>query len=316
MIPGFSLRQLGYFVAVAEHGSMAAAAEAEYVSQAAISVGIQDLERRLSVPLLSRRPGRGAILTEAGTAVLEDARRVLDASKELVSRAKNPEAELRGTLNLGCFTTLCPVHLPPLLGTFAFEHPALSLVVLEGSQETLRNALSTGACEMAITYDLNLGQGLKKARIQHMRPLVLLPAAHPLAAQDFLSVADLAGMPLIEYANEPSSSGQFARESGIDAEVVHRSSNIEVVRSLVARGLGCAFVLQRWPVSLSLEGLPLAAVPLSEEVPGVDIVAAWPEQDKLSRRARAVVTFLQSFAQPSSSNPTSVFINEEPETQS
>ncbi|MDZ4232234.1 MAG: LysR family transcriptional regulator, partial [Dietzia sp.] len=107
-VPNFSLRQLGYLVAVADAGSMTAAAETEHVSQAAISMGIHDLETRLGVQLLTRRPGHGVSFTEAGQSVLDDARRVLDATTDLLSSAKAPGEELRGELKLGCFTTLTP----------------------------------------------------------------------------------------------------------------------------------------------------------------------------------------------------------------
>jgi DNA-binding transcriptional LysR family regulator len=296
MVPGFSLRQLSYFVAVADRGSMAAAAEAEHVSQAAISMGIQDLERRLDLSLLVRRPGHGVTLTEAGTAVLKDARRILGASTDLLSSARSPSAELHGTLNLGCFTTLCPTILPALLGTFANDHPAVDLSVTEGSQVELRRALHSGTCELIVTYDLDLGPGIRTETIQHMRPLALLPGGHPLAEQATVRLFDLADVPLIEYALQPRSSGQFVREQGFASEVGHRSTNIDVVRCLVARGLGWAIVLQQWPTDLSLEGRPLVAVPLSDDVPGADVVAAWPDQDQLSRRATAVVTFLRRLA--------------------
>jgi len=303
MIPGFTLRQLSYFVAVADRGSMAAAAEAEHVSQAAISMGIQDLERRLGSALLARRPGHGVTLTEAGTAVLADARRVLGASIELMSSAKSPDAELRGTLKLGVFTTLGPLVLPPLLGSFAAEHPAVDLSVIEGSQEELRRALLQGTCELVVTYDIALGTGLRTKPIQQMRPYALLPGGHPLADEPSLSVADLADTPLIEYAHEPRSTGQFVRESGLTPHVIHRSTNIEVVRCLVARGLGWAVVIQHWPINLSLEGLPLVAVPLADDVPSVDVVAVWPEQDRLSRRSAALVSFLRERAAPRPARP-------------
>jgi DNA-binding transcriptional LysR family regulator len=77
---------------------------------------------------------------------------------------------------------------------------------------------------------------------------------------------------------------------------VHTSPNIEVVRGLVARGLGWTHVLQRWPLDVSLEGLPLVCVPIAGDVPVYRVVAAWPEQDSLSRRATAVVSFLHEVA--------------------
>jgi len=294
MVPNFSLRQLSYLVAVADLGSMTAAAEAEHVSQAAISVGIHDLERRLGVQLLARRPGHGVSLTEAGFGVVADARRVLAAAGDVQSSARAPGAELRGRLNLGCYTTLAPLYLPPLHGTFALEHPAVELSVIEGGQEELRRALTSGTCELAITYDSDLGPGLTMETIRTVRPHALFAADHRLAGQASVTVEDLAEEPLIVYSHGPvaRNTEQLFRNLGQIPRIVHSSPNIEVVRGLVARGLGWTHVLQRWPLDVSLEGLPLVCVPIAGDVPTYRVVAAWPEQDHLSRRAAAVVSFL------------------------
>src|SRR3954452_16225341 len=180
MVPNFSLRQLSYLVAVADRGSMTAAADAEHVSQAAISVGIHDLERRLGVQLLARRPGHGVSLTEAGLGVVADARRVLAAAADVQSSAHAPDAALRGTLKLGCYTTLAPLYLPPLHGTFAVEHPAVELSVTEGSQEELRRALTSGICELAVAYDSGLGPGLAMELIREVPPPALFVTNHRL----------------------------------------------------------------------------------------------------------------------------------------
>lgn len=298
MVPNFSLRQLGYLVAVADAGSMTAAADAEHVSQAAISVGILDLERRLGVQLLARRPGHGVSLTEAGAGVVADARRVLAAATDVLSRAREPGTELRGSLSLGCYTTMAPLYLPSLYSAFAVEHPAVELSVVEGAQEDLRRALMNGMCELALTYDTGLGPGLATETIRTLRPYVLLAADHPLASRDGVTLQDLGDEPLIQYSLGPSPSNaeHLLREVGVTPRIVHSSPNIEVVRSLVARGLGYTTMLQRWPIDVSLEGLPLACVPLNSNVPDYRVVVAWPQQDHLSRRAAAVVAFLRSTA--------------------
>lgn len=294
MTPNFSLRQLGYLVAVADLGSMSAAAEAEYVSQAAISGGIHDLERRLGAQLLMRRPGHAVSLTEAGLSVVADARRVLAAASELQSSARAPGAELRGTLKLGFLTTLAPLYLPHLYGTFAVDHPAIEMTVVEGGQETMGRALTSGACEIAITYDSGLPTGLITEPIRRHRPYALVAADHRLADRSSVTVEELADEPMISYSQGPMphNTEQLLRQAGAQARIVHTSSNIEVVRGLVARGLGWTHLLQQWPLDVSLEGLPLVCIPIAGRVPVYSVVAAWPEQDRLSRRAAAVVAFL------------------------
>jgi DNA-binding transcriptional LysR family regulator len=298
MALNFSLRQLGYLVAVADAGSMTAAADAEHVSQAAVSVGITDLERRLGVRLLTRRPGHGVSLTEAGIGVVADARRVLAAAADVVSRARVPASDLRGSLSMGCYTTMAPLYLPSLYSAFAVEHPALEVTVVEGAQEDLRRALMSGTVELALTYDRGLGPGLAMATIRTVRPYILLNADHSLAGRSSVTLQDLADEPLVQFALEPSPSNieELLRDAGVRPRIVHTSPSIEVVRSLVARGMGYSPVLQRWPLNVSLEGLPLACVPLESNVPDHRVVVAWPEKDRLSRRAAAVISYLRSRA--------------------
>jgi DNA-binding transcriptional LysR family regulator len=295
VIAGFSLTQLGYFTTVAEHGSIAAAAEVAHVTQAAVSTGIQDLERRLGVELLARRPGRRVSLTEAGSAILVEAKRVLAAADTLVLGVRTPDAELRGVLRIGFFSTLSPLYLPPLLTALAEEHPALELAVTEGSQDDMKHAIHTGACELVITYSEGIGGGVTTSQIRRLLPYALLPAGHPLAGRQFLTDEDLADEPLIRYTHDAAiaDSERGLRSLKFSPRTVHRSTNIEVVRSLVGRGMGWAAMYQRWPNDLTSEGLPLACVPLADEFPSIDVVAAWPVQDHLSAQARAAITILK-----------------------
>ena len=256
------------------------------------------MERRLGAQLLVRRPGHGVSLTEAGLGVLADARRVLAAAEDLQSGARAPGAELRGTLRLGCLTTLAPLYLPRLFGSFGVDHPTIEMTVIEGSQDTLGRALTSGACELAVTYDSDLPVGLATELIRRHRPYALLAAGHRLADQPSVSIEELAEEPMISYSQGPMphDTEQLFRHVGVAPRIVRSSSNIEVVRSLVARGLGWTHVLQRWPLDVSLEGLPLRCIPIAGQVPVHSVVAAWPEQDRLSRRAAAVILFLQETA--------------------
>ena len=113
-----------------------------------------------------------------------------------------------------------------------------------------------------------------------------------------MTVEELAEEPVIIYAHEPCrrNTEELLRRVGVTPRIAHTSPNIEVVRSLVARGVGWTHLLQRWPLDVSMEGLPLACLPFSGDVPTYRVVAAWPEQDTLSRRAAAAVSLLSETA--------------------
>src|ERR1700748_1682568 len=111
-IPEYTLRQLQYFVAAAEAGTVTQAAEAMHLSQSAMSTALADLEKAFQVQLLVRHHARGISLTPAGRELLVQAADLLGAAQGLGS-------SLTGTVQLGCFSVPAPYVLPELLAAAA-----------------------------------------------------------------------------------------------------------------------------------------------------------------------------------------------------
>lgn len=298
MTPGFSLRQLSYLVAIADHGTMTAAAAVCHVSQAAVSVGIIDLERQLGVTLLTRHRGHGVTLTDVGTEVVRDARQLLDLAADLQTRARTHGRGLAGRLRLGCYITLAPFYLPHLRDAFTEKFPDVEVDVTESGQEDLQRMLRDGESEVALTYDTGLDSGISRRVVRVVNPYFLLAADHPLADRPSLSMADLADYDLIAYGVPPSpdNARKMIEEAGLSIRIAHMSSNIEVVRSLVARGTGYTTLVQRWPIDVSLEGLPLICKPVTPPAPEYRVVVAWSDTARLSRRAQEFIQFSERMA--------------------
>src|SRR5919197_1280336 len=128
-----SLRQLSYFVAVADAGTMTRAAAVLHVSQSAVSLALADLERQLGVQLMLRRRARGLTLTAAGRELIGPARTLLRLAEELRADAGELGTALHGRLVIGCFQTIGPFIMPTLLASFAAAHPGVELDFVEGS---------------------------------------------------------------------------------------------------------------------------------------------------------------------------------------
>ncbi|MFD0504165.1 LysR family transcriptional regulator [Streptomyces chiangmaiensis] len=120
------LRQLEYFVAVAEELSFTRAAERLHVVQSAVSAAIRSLERELG-PTLFERSSQRVTLTAAGAALLPAARNTLDSARAAREAAQLSEGRLQGTLRIGTFSSLVRPDLPELLGRFHRLHPAVTL---------------------------------------------------------------------------------------------------------------------------------------------------------------------------------------------
>ncbi|MDN5861586.1 MAG: LysR family transcriptional regulator, partial [Pseudonocardia sp.] len=236
----FTMRQLEYFVTVAEEGTMAAAAQAHHISQSAVSLAITELERALGVQLFMRRRSRGIELTGAARQVLPEVRSLLAHAGEVQSTARSLGQSVSGDLMLGCYPTLTPFLVPEILKRFPAEHPQVTIRLFEGSVAEMQARLLDGTCEMALMYDLGIGPEISVTLLFRMRPYVLLPAGHRLAVPGPISLAELRDEPMVMLDMPPSA--EMFREvlaaGGVVPRVRFTTANFESVRSLVASGAG------------------------------------------------------------------------------
>lgn len=146
-----TLKQLAYFKALAEQGSFRRAAEVSHISQPALSVQIQDLERNLGGALVERQPRR-ILLTSLGRQVLEVAQRVLAEIAALEKEATQRDG-LGRTLRLGVIPTVAPYLLPQALAGLRASDISLDVLVTEGKTDRILSMLESGeldACILAI----------------------------------------------------------------------------------------------------------------------------------------------------------------------
>lgn len=144
-----SLHALAVFLAVAEHGTMTAAAEEEGISQPAISAQVKVLERYYGTPLL-QRGGRGSSPTPAGRRVAEYAKRMLALSSELDRAVADLEGLATGSLVVGASSTVGEHLLPTYLGKFHAAHPGIRLSVQIGNSVAITELVAERALDFAI----------------------------------------------------------------------------------------------------------------------------------------------------------------------
>ncbi len=203
---GLTFRQLAHFVAVAEAGTISAAAQQLFMSQSAVAGSINELERTLSTDILVRRRGRGVSLTPTGVDVLSRARLLLGEAAELGYLAHGTHGQLVGPLAVGCFVTLVPTVLPRLLVEFEAEHPNVTVDFIEGSQDDLQDKLLAGELDVAVMYDMDLTTPLDHVVLYEPRAYALFGEGHPLTAQPTVTMEELAPEPLILFDTSPSTS--------------------------------------------------------------------------------------------------------------
>lgn len=293
MPPDFTLRQLAYFVAAAETGTIAEAASRLHVSPSAMSDAISELERVLDARLCVRRRAHGLSLTSAGTQVLTQARELLRLSDELGHSLRGDTGELVGPITIGCYPTLAPTILPPLLDDFGTQHPRLDLQILEATHDQLEGRLESGEVDVAFVYDLLIPGRPRREKIFEIAPHVLVAADDPLAGRTSVRLAELVDRDLILLDAPPSKEHTLSLfdARGLTPRVRHRAESYEAVRTLVGRGLGYGILVQRPANPASYEGYPL--VMLEIDPPGdpavIDVI--WSSTTEPPARVRALIEF-------------------------
>lgn len=287
----YTLRQLEAFIAVAESGSIAAAAARLHVSQSAVSGALNGLERVFDAQLTVRRKAHGVTLTAAGRYVLDRARNLLSAAADLELHAVDGGTEVRGSLTLGCYLTLAPTVLARLMDHYGQRYPLVELDFFDGSQTEVQERLASGQVDVAIAYDLSVPAGLNRHRLYEAEPSVVLSADHPLASRSQLSLADIAAEPMILLDVPPSRENTISMfdAAGLQPRIRFRTTDYEVTRSLVGRGMGYAVLVQQPRGDQSYEGRPLVVRPIRPAVPSVPVSIVWPRAVRPSQSAAAMI---------------------------
>lgn len=289
-----TLRQLEYFVAVADHGTVSGGAQAVMVSQSAMSSALAELERALGMTLLQRHR-RGVTLAPGAAELLGRARILLEQAEDLRSIAQETSTALHGPLRVGCYTTLAPQMIGSNVRAFLDDHPGIDLSFFEGSDLELAAALYEGRCDVAITYDYQLAklpgsQRLTSVPLTAAPPKALLPPGHALAGWP-VSLRALAEHPLILLDLHPAAEYflGFFRDRGLEPDVRFRTGSSQLVINLVAEGLGCALLTQVPQSRPEAQQSGLVVRELSDDLPALPVVALHSAGVQLSRRAVAFI---------------------------
>ncbi len=284
--PAYSLRQLAYFVAVAEAGTLAGASATLHVSASALSLALDELERALDAQLTVRRRAHGIRLTPAGQETLRRARRLLREADELADAAGGDPGEVAGTVRVGCYTTLAPGLLPATIGRFTARHPRARVEFVEGSQDVLQRGLLDGELDVAVLYDHRLDPVLELTSLSSNTPHLVLPRGHRLVHGSApVALADLVGEPMVLLDLPPSSEHALGvcLAAGLSPRIRYRTVNAETARALVGQGLGFTVLAQPEPGGRD----EVAAVPIAEDPAPLPIVMGWSGRVAPTATARA-----------------------------
>lgn len=291
------LRRLHVLREVGRSGSLTAAAAALSFTTSAVSQQVTKLERDMGVPLLERHP-RGAVLTEAGRALLryaEDIDRTIDAA-----RAEMGEfADLRrGQLRLGTFPTVGASLMPEVVLAFRARHPEVAVTVVSARRAGLVDRLKRRDIELTLLWDYPWQRvedpELSTTTLRKDPTLLLLPRSHPLAGNDVVRVEQLRDEQWVVRDEHPVADvlRRVCRRAGFEPDVAFAANDYQETQGMVAAGIGIALAPQ---LALSALRPDIVAVPLKDS-PSRRILLARLADRTLSAAGREAATVFRSVA--------------------
>ena len=239
------LRQLEYFIAVAEEANFTRAADRVHISQSGVSAQIQQLERDLGATLIDRS-GRTATLTAAGAAALVHARAVIASVNALRRSVDDVTGLIRGRLVVGMVTACTVTPLFDAIATFQLAHPGVEIALFEDNSDRLVQGVRSGTTDLALIGAAGTPPtGLEALSVVSERLVAAVPSGHPLAKRRRATLAEISAYPIVclpEGTGIRTVFDQACAAKGIQPDIVLQASAPGAVADLAVRGLGIAIL--------------------------------------------------------------------------
>lgn len=278
-------QDLRWFVVLAEHEHVTAAAEALHVPQPTLSRALKRVEDEFGARLFNRETG-GVRLNPLGRVVLEAARaadRALAQAQEQLRQFTDPEA---GVVRLAFLHSVSTSVLPDLLGRYGAHSPGVRFELRQEASPSILDDLVSGEAEVAIIGPRPSDAGLGWCLLEAQRLRLAVPPAHRLAGRRRVSLQEVAAerFVVIQHPLEfRSLTDRLLRSAGISPEIAFESSDLETVEGLVGAGLGVAIL----PVhSGQRTDSTAVSVSLADRGARRDIGLVWRTDIELSPAAR------------------------------
>ncbi|PUA18610.1 LysR substrate-binding domain-containing protein [Glaciimonas sp. PCH181] len=299
MASNLTLRQLRYFVAVAQAGQISLAAIQENVSQSTISNGVIAIEDELGVRLFDRLP-QGVSLTPEGQDFLRHARHILESVRDAVDSPRFKEKSLSGTVKIAASYTLLGYFLPDQMARFRASYPDVEIQLQDMNRLDIEDAVLAGEVDIGIVILSNVQRQNRFGHavlVRSRRQLWVAPT-HPLALIRSPSLKDIAEFPYLLLTTDEGehSALHYWRQNRLHPNIVMRTGSIEALRGLVGHGFGVTVLSDMVYRPWSLEGKRIEARPVLDTIPHMDAGMLWKRDATFSEAALAFQQFLiQSF---------------------
>lgn len=293
------LKDLRYLVAVADQRHFGRAATQCFVSQPTLSAQLKKLEQRLGVQLIERAPNNVS-LTAAGEEIVARARRILEASDEMVTLARSQRDPFAGRLRVALLPTIGPYLLPRVAPAVRKALPRLELHLYEYQTAPMLEKLHGGELDVGILALPVDSAGLEARELYREAFSVALPERHPLAAQQSVRVADLKGEKLLLLEEGHCLRDQaleVCSRVGVRDSQDFRATSLETLRQMVASGAGITLLPELAGRGAYRNARGMVLRPFAKPAPARQVGALWRKSSARRAAIEALCRVISEHAQ-------------------
>lgn len=287
-----SLKAMDYFTTALRHGNIAKAATELNIAASAVSAAIDQIETAFDLTLITRQRSRGIEATASGRLLAQKFEALLEDYRSVLSEGADLKAALKGTLRIGYYAPIAPAFLPSILSSFVPEDSQVMLHLEECDNDGAQEGLLNGRYDAILFVSEDVRPTIDFDVLVEAPAYCLLPKSHRLANESSVTMAQIAGEPLV-VLNRPVAASYY--QSLFDGQskeisIAAYANSTEMVRSLVSAGHGCAVLNMQPLTSTSYSGAKVVGLPISDPLPPLTLAIGY---DK-SRPRRLVQHFVDA----------------------
>lgn len=288
-----TLRQVKYFVAVAETGKLATAANLVNISPSSITEAVKELESITGVSLITRHH-RGVNLTFEGFRFLQHCRDILASVTAAEYDLKNSKSHLSGELTIGVTFTIAGYFLASLMSRFNRAFPLMKTIFMEYTRPDIEKLILEEKMDLAILLVSNVDNDRLNSKLLVSSPRKLwMSMNHPFFQKKNISLEDVSQVPYIQLLVDEADTShmKYWHKYNARPQVLFHTESVEAVRSMVAIGSGVTILSDMVYRPWSLEGKRIESRELVNQIPSMDVGLIWNKKIPPSPCAEAFIDF-------------------------
>lgn len=292
------IRQLSYFMAVAQEGGYSRAAQRLGVSQPTLSIAIKKLEEELGARLFYTFDRRQR-LTEEGLRLMEGSRQLLDLYRKTLEDVREAGRENQGSFTLGLSPLFGACFFGGLLPSFHEQYPNIKISMIEDGANKIDERIERGEIDIAVTLNTERLASFESCHFTTQRNVALVHKSHPLAREKTMTVAQLRDEPFAIFNEDFILHRQIVsacQAAGFRPQFVLLSSQWDFMVDIVSQNRGVSILPK--PVMDKHPDPNVRCIPMVDSMKYWDISLAWNRQKYMPRACRTFLEFVRRHLPP------------------